>query len=194
MTSAFFLSDGAKIITIALGGHPAPEGGNYTSGTFAQNVVNDRGEVGFNIGLSGGSSSSGIFRGDGVHTTTIALQGAPAPGTTGTFASFNDMKMDDDGRIAFVGMLTPGVGGVVGRLNDSGIWVGTSEKDLRLVVRAGDVIDGNVVKCLPATSQPRFDMNERSVVWVAGCPGRVSDLLVFSSLPEEHGDGNGRRY
>ena len=179
-----FLGDGEKVIAIALSGQAAPRGGNYFLGTFAQNVLNNRGEVGFNVGLSGGSSTSGIFRGDGVHTTTIALQGDPAPGTNGaTFAAFNNMKMLDDGRMAFEATLTFGVGDTT-PTNNSGIWVGTSEKDLRLVVRAGDIIDGTMVKCIPATPD-RFDMSEKGVVWISGCSGRVPDLLVFSSFGEE---------
>jgi hypothetical protein len=85
VTNGLFVGDGTDAVAIALEGQPAPKGGNY-SGGFAQPLtINDRGEVAFNVGLTGGTSTRGIFRGNGSHTTTVALEGTIAPGTTGTF-------------------------------------------------------------------------------------------------------------
>ena len=42
----------------------------------------------------------------------IALAGTIAPGTTGTFKSFEDFKLGTDGRVAFIATLAVGVGGV----------------------------------------------------------------------------------
>jgi hypothetical protein len=128
--------------------------------------LNDRGEVAFNAKLAGGTSSSGIFRGNGHRTTTIARTGTPARGTTGTFASFGDIKLANDGRIAFIATLAIGVGGVDSS-NDVGIWIGTSDEDLQLVVPTGDVIGGNVLTRLPIFGFAfgnQFDMNRNGVL------------------------------
>src|SRR4029079_14870218 len=128
-------------VAIALEGQPAPDGGSYWGAFDKPLAVNDRGEVAFSARLKGGTSNRGMFRWNGRDTTTVVLAGAIAPGTTGTFASFGDMKLRNDGRVAFIGTLIPGVGGV-DPSNNMGIWVGTSYADLQLVVRTGQVIDG----------------------------------------------------
>jgi hypothetical protein len=163
--SGLFLGDGTNAVAIALQGQPAPKGGTYSQFN-APTRLNDRGQVAFNARLTGGTSLAGIFLGDGEHTTTIALAGTSAPGTTGTFASFRDIKLLDDGRVAFVATLTVGAGGV-DPSNNTGIWVGTSDGDLRLVVRTGEVIGGKVLTGLPQISRGNlFDINENDVLWV----------------------------
>lgn len=183
-TSSFgvFLSDGNKSQAIALDGHAAPAGGNYHLGTFAPLVLNDEGRLLFNIGLTGGAARSGIFRSKGDDTETIALQGSAAPGTPGTFAAFQNMKMLNDGRFVFVAQLTAGVGGV-GASNNMGIWVGTSSKDLQLLARTGDTVDGIPV-CVPE-GPDRFDLNDSSVAWISQCPRRPGTAIVLSSFKTE---------
>ena len=172
-----FLSDGSKSQAIALDGHLAPGGGNYHLGIFAPLVLNDQGQLLFNVGLTGGSSRSGLFRSQGDQVETIALEGSNAPGTTGTFAAFQGLKMLNGGRFAFVAQLTPGVGGV-GVSNNTGIWVGTSSKDLQLLARTGDSVDGTSV-CVP-TGLGQFDLNERSVAWISQCPHRLGTAIILS--------------
>jgi len=72
--NGLFVGDGRKSVAIALEGQAAPRGGNYGGrlGFFAPLTLNERGEVGFHVGLLGGTSSNGIFRGDGRRTTTVA--------------------------------------------------------------------------------------------------------------------------
>src|SRR6185369_14923914 len=111
--------------------------------------LNDRGEVLFDAVLTGGTNTRGVFRGTGDHTTTIALGGANAPGTTGTFSSFRDFKLLNDGRVVFLASLTIGVGGV-NFANSLGLWIGTSEDDLQLVARTGDVIEGKTLTNFPS--------------------------------------------
>jgi hypothetical protein len=166
-----FAGDGTDAIAIALEGQPAPKGGSYGD-AFGRDAfggpirLNDRGEVAFDARLTGGTSSSGVFRGNGERTATIALAGTTAPGTTGTFESFDDFKLAIDGRVAFIGTLALGVGGVDAS-NNKGIWIGTSDEDLQLVVRTGDVIGGKVLTRLPQFAQGnQFDMNENDVLWV----------------------------
>ena len=174
-----FLNDGRQSKAIALDGHPAPNGGNYNLGTFAPLVLNDQSQLLFNVGLTGGAARSGIFRSKGDDVETIALQGSPAPGTTGTFASFQNMKMLNDGRFVFVAQLTVGGGGV-GFANNVGIWVGTSREDLQLLARSGDTVDGIPV-CVPPRPD-QFDFNEGSVAWISQCPRRSGTALILSTF------------
>ena len=161
------LNDGTNAIAIALSGHAAPEGGIYATGValqFLSPVLNERGQVAFAAFLTGGSSQSGIFRGDGITTTAIALQGTAAAGTTGTFASFGEIKIANDGQVAFIATLTPGVGGVDAS-NNIGIWVGTSETDLHLVARTGEVIAGKTLRRILSLGPLQLN-SERPIVWL----------------------------
>lgn len=179
-TSSFglFVGDGSNTITIALGGQAAPKGGNYARGFFLPLRINDNGDVAFFAGLAGGRQ--GLFRGNGANTTAIAISGTNAPGTTGTFDSFRDFQILNDGRIAVIATLTVGVGGV-NTSNNMGIWIGTSDEDLQLVVRTGDVIDGRVLTRLPQFGQGnQFEINENGVVWV-GTFG-TTKAVVYSSI------------
>ena len=164
-----FVGDGTNAVAIALEGQAAPKGGVFRdqSGrhlTFRSLKFNDRGEVAFDSLLTGSSSPAGIFRGDGEHTTAVALAKTTAPGTTGTFAAFRDFRLLNDGRVAFVASLTVGIGDV-NLSNNLGIWIGTSDQDLQLVARTGDVIDGKVLTNFPAVGNG-LDVNENAVVWV----------------------------
>jgi hypothetical protein len=164
--------DGTDTVAIALSGHAAPKGGIYTTGValqFLSPVLNDRGEAAFAAFLTGGTSRSGIFRGDGATTISIALEGTAAAGTTGTFASFGQIRIGNDGRVAFIATLTPGVGGV-NLSNNIGIWAGTSETDLRLVARSGEVIGGKTLS-RPLSLGPLQINSERPIVWL----GRFTD-------------------
>jgi hypothetical protein len=180
------LGDGTDSVAIALSGHAAPKGGNYATNValqFLSPVLNDRGGVAFAAFLSGGTSGRGIFRGDGVTTTTIALEGTPAAGTTGTFASFGKINLGNDGRVTFIGTLTPGVGGV-DLTNNIGIWVGTSENDLRLVARSGQVIGGKTLT-RPLNLGPVQINSDRPLVWI----GRFADnsiAIVSSAVDDEN--------
>ena len=155
--------------------------------------LNDRGEVAFAARLTGGTSLSGIFRGNGDRTTTIALAGTIAPGTTGTFESFGDIKLGNDGRVAFIATLAVGVGGVDSS-NNMGIWIGTSDEDLQLVVRTGEVIGGNVLTRLPQFGFAfgnQFDMNENDVLWIGNFgPAKA---VVLSRILGENEDSDGRK-
>ncbi len=181
-----FVGDGTNAVAIALTGQAAPKGGNYDSrlAFFQPLRLNDRGEVAFHVGLTGGTSSDGIFRGNGERTTTVALTGTSAPGTTGTFQSFQDIKLRNDGRVAFIARLAIGVGGVDSS-NNMGIWIGTSDEDLQLVVRTGDVIGGSVLTRLPTQVANQFDMNENGLAWIGNfqSPARA---VVFSQFLDEN--------
>jgi len=187
--AGLFIGDGANAVAIALDGQPAPKGGSYSASFDKPLTTNDRGEVAFSARLKGGTSPRGIFRWNAGETTTLALAGTIAPGTTGTFASFGDMKLGNDGRVAFIGTLVPGVGGV-DFSNNMGIWVGTSDADLQLVVRTGEVIDGKVLMRLPS-GLGQFDMNDDAIVWIGTFPSR-STAVVFSRTRSESEDTQDR--
>ena len=191
--AGLFVGDGTETLAIALDGQPAPKGGNYEAGAVlfpGTTRLNDRGEVAFQARLTGGTF--GMFLGDGKRTTTLALAGTTAPGTTGTFQSFGDVfELGNDGRVAFVAKLAIGVGGVDSS-NNIGIWIGTSDVDLQLLVRTGEVIGGNVLTDLPfggfsAGGHP-LGMNENSVLWRGNFgPARA---LVVSRIPGGHDASN----
>jgi hypothetical protein len=177
--------DGTDAVAVAISGHAAPKGGIYANDVniqFFGSDLNDRGEAVFAAFLKGGTSKSGIFRGDGVTTTPIALQGTAAAGTTGTFASFGDIKLGNDGRVAFIATLTTGVGGV-DLSNNIGIWVGTSETDLHLLARTGELIAGKTL-ARPLSLGPLQINSERPIVWL----GRFADnstAIVSSDVDGE---------
>lgn len=163
INGGLLVSDGRNAVAIALGGLPSPAGSNYA--ILFSFHLNDRGEAAFLARLSDGTS--GLFRGNGKHATTIAQSGTTAPGTTGTFQSFGDtFKLGDDGRVLFTADLVPGVGGV-DSTNNVGIWAGTEAGDLTLVARTGDVIDGKVVTALPLTDNigRPLSLNGNRVLW-----------------------------
>jgi hypothetical protein len=176
--AGLFLGDGTNTVAIALLGQPAPKGGNYSGPGFFSLRLNDRGEVAFIVILNGGTSDRGVFRGNGDQTTTVALSRTIAPGTTGTFESFDDIKLVDDGRVAVLARLAVGVGGV-DLSNNKGLWIGTSEADLQLVVRTGDVIGGKVLTDIP--NNVPFDMNKHGVAWL-GTFTFPSRAIVFSRI------------
>jgi hypothetical protein len=176
-SSGLFLGDGMDAIAIALSGQAAPKGGNYST-FFGPQILNDRGQVAFEPFLTGGTSGRGIFRGDGHTTTPIALKGTAAAGTTGTFDSFGDLKMGKDGKVAFIATLTLGVGGV-NTSNNSGIWVGTSDTDLHLLVRTGQIIAGKTLT--RPLSLGQLELNESPVVWLGRFSG-TSTAIVSSDL------------
>jgi hypothetical protein len=183
--AGLFRGDGRSATAIALQGNPAPKGGNYSGRFFGPQVMNDRGQVAFNAELSGGASGSGIFRGDGLTTSTIALAGTTAPGTTGTFSSFGDMRIGANGTVAFIATLALGVGGVDGT-NNMGIWSGRSDSDLHLLVRTSDIIDGRTLISLSPFQM--LDLNERGVAWQGQFSGPSTAIVFSRNLQEEEGE------
>jgi hypothetical protein len=178
-----FVGDGTNAAAIAVEGQEATTGAQY-GGTFMfPHRLNDQGEVAFHVELTGGRSSHGIFRGDGQRTTVVALAGTIAPGTNGTFESFHDMKLGNDGRVAFIATLAVGVGDV-DPSNNMGIWIGTSDEDLRLLVRTSEIIGGSVLTRLPTDigglGLTQFDMNENAVAWIGSF--EFGSAVVYSQI------------
>jgi hypothetical protein len=155
---------------------------------FLESPESTTGDVAFQAQFPG--LKFGIFRHSAGGTTTLAFTGMNAPGTTGTFASFGaDIRLLNDGRVAFMARLTNGVGGVDSS-NNMGIWVGTSEEDLQLVVRTGDVIGGNVLRSLPFQSgvvSQQFGVNENGVLWIGSFQSNAK-AIIFSRIVGRNDD------
>ena len=84
--------------------------------------------------------------------------------------------------MAFIATLTPGVGGV-DLSNNIGIWVGTSETDLHLLARTGDLIAGKTLT-RPLSLGPVQINSQRPIVW----RGRFADnstAIVSSDVDGE---------
>jgi hypothetical protein len=181
-----FVGDGIHAVAIALIGNQAPAGGNYD--LIPVSKLNDRGQVAFKSRLTNGAT--GIFLGDGRRTTTLAVSGMNAPGTPGSFQSFGDLfVVGNGGRVVFTAKLAAGEG--VDSSNNIGMWTGTSEKDLRLLVRTGDVIGGKVLTALPfdgSNAGHPLQMTENSVLW-RGSFG-LSKAVIVSEIPGEGDRGN----
>ncbi len=72
----------------------------------------------------------------------VLATGDAAPGVLGaTFQGFGVPAVDDDGRLAFRGMLTPGAGGVTSA-TDTGIWGPDGAEELTLIAREGGAAPG----------------------------------------------------
>jgi len=85
---------------IAASGDPAPVGGNY--GNFLNTIaVNARGQVAFDVLLSG-PSTSGVFVNNGRTTSAIALGGNPDP-TAGNFVFVSAPFLTTSGDVIFNG-------------------------------------------------------------------------------------------
>lgn len=89
--------------------------------------------------------------------------------------------MGQDGRVAFIGTLALDVGGVDAS-NNMGIWVGTSETDLHLVARTGQIIAGKTLTRPEALGQ--LQVSGSPVVWRGRFSG-FSQAIVSSDLDGE---------
>ncbi len=127
---------------------------------------------------------SGIFRGDRTTVTPIALKGAAAAGTTGTFDTFGDLQIGKDGSVVFIATLTLGVRGV-DTSNNVGIWIGTSETDLHLVARTSLNIAGKTLT-RPLRLAP-LNMDQHLIVWLGRFAGNAT-AIVSSELDSNLND------
>jgi hypothetical protein len=103
---AFFLGTPGALQTVARTGLAAPSGGNYASFSFNP-VINANNSIAFTIGLSGGSSSSGIFAGPMTGLQTIALRSTAAP-AGGDYSTFGRPTLNGVGQVGFRAQLSGG--------------------------------------------------------------------------------------
>ncbi len=135
---------------VARSGEPAagtPVGVNFnllSISVSSRLSLNNRGQLAFLTGLEGvginQSNNSGIWNEEGGELLLLAREGAAAPETDDgvNFSGFSDPLLNNRGQTAFLGSLA-GTG--VTSSNNTGIWAEDNLGELRLIVRAGDVVD-----------------------------------------------------
>ena len=96
VNEGIFRNDGSHTIPIALDGTSAPTGGTFLF--FSTPVIDERGQVAFFAGTTGGSADFGIYRGDGENITTIFAANQPVPGG-GTFVDFGEPLINKHGQV-----------------------------------------------------------------------------------------------
>jgi hypothetical protein len=130
--SGIFVGAPGAIQAAALNGAPAPAGGNY--GGLSVPVLNRFGQVAFIGGLTGGSSSSGVFVGAPGAIQAVALAGTAAPGG-GTYFAFRDPALNGSGQVAYSATLNGG--------GSSGVFVG-APGSVQAVALTGSAAPGGV--------------------------------------------------
>jgi hypothetical protein len=137
-TSGIYRSDsGSALTAIALQGQSASGAGGGTFSFFANPVLNNNGQTAFGAGITGGSSTSGIYRSNsGNALTAIALQGQNATGAGGgTFSTFFSPVLNNNGQTAF------GVG-ITGGSSTNGIYRSNSGSALTAIALQGQGATG----------------------------------------------------
>ncbi|HEX8324928.1 MAG TPA: choice-of-anchor tandem repeat NxxGxxAF-containing protein [Tepidisphaeraceae bacterium] len=129
-----FAGTPGAVAAVARSGTPAPGGGNY--GFLNDPVLNGAGQVAFTAGLTGGTSTQGIFVGTPGAVAAVARNGTPAPGG-GNYGDFFSPVLNGAGQVAFTAGLT-GLG--VNAANDSALFAGLPGAVMQ-IVREGDLID-----------------------------------------------------
>lgn len=107
--SGLFLYDGSTNVPLVRtgGAAPIPPGGSYASlsAFLSPQQLNASGQFAYAAGISGGSSSIGVFLRDGATTTPVALQGTPAPtppGGTIDFVQIDRVRLNAHGDVAYI--------------------------------------------------------------------------------------------
>jgi hypothetical protein len=115
---AIFLASGETDAALVLPGDKAPDtgedpqpDGSYTGNVadFNMHALNDSGGVAFRSEVTGGSVASGIFVDFGATEAAFALEGDPAPDTSGgEYFTFGTPSQNDAGSVAFTADVTGG--------------------------------------------------------------------------------------
>jgi hypothetical protein len=123
---------------------------------FLTNPVLDAGNIAFTAALAGigvnASNATGIFSDAGGNAVgLVARTGSVAPGAGGAlFASFGPVAVSGSS-VAFMGQLEDAKGvATINRTNAVGLWVDDPVHGLNLVLREGEVIDGEKIGTLTA--------------------------------------------
>jgi len=129
---------GGSLALVAREGDIAP-GTSDTFFFFREPVLNDAGQTAF-VGRvnSGNSTNDGIWSEGGGSLALVAREGdiAPGPGTSDFFSFFAFPVLNEAGQTAFLANLNGGTGPT-----DAGIWAEDTSGVLRLIARAGDLLD-----------------------------------------------------
>ena len=101
----YYAESGGQLRAVAVGGQPAPAGGNYAAlpQTGVQGLaVAGNGQLAFGAALSGGSATAGFFAGTATSVQAVALEGQAAPGG-GTYTGLENgrIAVNASGQVAF---------------------------------------------------------------------------------------------
>jgi hypothetical protein len=128
VVGGLFVDDAGTIETIAVVGDPAPSpGGSYSTFTNLRPSISDAADVYFKSGLTGTTSSFGLFVDSGLAQTRLASAGGAgagaAPGTgAGKFSNFPEHPTGDSfGNAVFRGDVTGGTSTTGIFLNSGGV-------------------------------------------------------------------------
>jgi hypothetical protein len=138
-------SEGAGALRlIAREGMPAPGAASFFGNQIREPVLNDQGQVAFQVNLLGETNDASIWLGGGNLLIPIARAGDDPPPLTDEndqFLSFDDPLLNNLGHTAFRALIHgTGVDPVAG-VNDRGIWAKKSA-ELNLIPRAGEPAPG----------------------------------------------------
>jgi hypothetical protein len=129
---------------VAREGMPAPGAASFFGNGLREPVLNDQGQIAFQVNLLGDTNDASIWLGGGNLLVPIARAGDDPPPLTDEndlFLSFDDPLLNNAGHTAFRALIHgTGVDPVAG-VNDRGIWAKKSA-DLNLIPRAGEPAPG----------------------------------------------------
>jgi hypothetical protein len=109
-----FLATGEGIKKIEVDEDRLPSGGVVTKNTFGLGDLNNKGDVAFAVGITGGQSDSGIFLYSENRTSKIMAEGEPTP-IGGKFSTLVDPsfilpRINNNGTVAFIDKVKGGSG------------------------------------------------------------------------------------
>jgi hypothetical protein len=130
---------GGVLTKVVAFGDAAPGTSTTFLGGFRDSTLNDSGQVAFVANLNLTGVPSGIWTDVGGVLTKVAATNDSAPGTTGSFSTFDGPALNANGHMAFTARLT--LGGSVTSTNDTGLWIRDSDGTVQLVLREGDLFD-----------------------------------------------------
>jgi hypothetical protein len=105
----FRSSSGSALTPIALQGQSVTAAGGGTWASLGNPVLNNAGQIAFGAGITGGTSTAGIFRSSGSELIPIALRAQSATGAgVGTFSSLGTPALNDAGQTAFYASIAGG--------------------------------------------------------------------------------------
>ena len=126
-----------------------------------------RGNLTVGVGGVTSAADTGLWVHNGTTSRRVAQESGTAPDSSGTptaavFSSFGNFTISPSGRVAFVGSLLVGTGGVTAN-DDNGLWAENAAGQLVLVVREGTTYD------IPTAGGGTRNVTIRSVV-IPGSP------------------------
>jgi hypothetical protein len=172
VSSGVFSGSGGSLTPIALAGQPAPGTGGGTILTLQFCALNDNGTAAFVAGVSGGTSSSGIFSGSGGPLTTIAVQGQTAPGTGGGgFLNLRTPALNENGTVVFRADISAGT-------SLSGIFKGNGGSLTQIAVQ-GQAAPGTGGGTFSAFNDPAIINTNGTTAFLANIAGGTGNQGIF---------------